>query len=94
MKFLSLILSMFSYPKSESHKTACSYQKRLEQSRLTKALEVVPLRKIKIMFLHSPSVLLDLVLFVPSTRCFAVVELKAKEEKKEIPIKMAHFYFI
>jgi len=50
------------------------------------------------MFLHYPSVLLNLVLFVPSIRCFAVVELRAKkkmkEEKQERSIKMAHCYFI
>ena len=46
-----------------------------------KAFEVVPLLRIKIMFLHYPSVLLNLVLFVPSTRCFAVVELIAKGKK-------------
>ena len=45
------------------------------------------------MFLHYPSVLLNLVLFVPSTRCFAVVELTAKE-KTERRIKIAHCYFI
>lgn len=49
------------------------------------------------MFLHYPSVLLNLVLFVPNTRCFAVVELRAKnpkEEKQERSIKMANCYFI
>ena len=74
---MSLIRSMLSYPKSENHKTV-HIRMKLEQSRITKAFKVVPLRRIKIMFLHYPSVLLNLELFVPSTRCFAVVELTAK----------------
>ena len=49
---------------------------------LPKAFEVVPLSRIKIMFLHYPSVLLNLVLFVPSTRCFAVAELRARKNEK------------
>lgn len=45
-------------------------------------LKLFSLRRIKIMFLDHPSVLLNLVLFVPSTRCFAVAELRATRRKK------------
>ena len=36
------------------------------------------------MFLDQPSVMLNLVLFVPNTRCFVVAELRATKRKRKV----------
>ena len=41
------------------------------------------------MFLDFPSVLLNLVLFVPNTHCFAVVGLRATKDIKILQLKIS-----